>query len=121
MIIVPKYKDIYVSEPIVAPAFGIGGEFRIKRYNSMGQLNYDSGWHKNLIVNNGLVICTSGSNWNNFFYIGSNATAAVVTDTTLGTFLAASAVVQGGDVVVHGIAPDYEFSATRTRRFNAKV
>ena len=50
-----KYRDIYVpAKDMPQGRMFVSGEVRFMKYNSMGQLNYDSGWRDNLITNTGL-------------------------------------------------------------------
>jgi hypothetical protein len=119
MIIVPKYKDILVRPPTVR--CGVGGEFRVIRYNCMGQVNYDSGWLDNMIVNQGLGLQTTEANWNNYTYIGSDATAVTATDTTMGSLLAYSATLQGSPTRTGAGASPWWVASERTHRFAAGV
>lgn len=120
-----KYRDVYgeLGHPGAGNEHtGLGGEFRLVKYNSMGQMNYDSGWFGNLITNNGLSLCTTwGTSWANVHYIGSGSTAPAFTDTQMESFLAYSQVPQGSPVKVWNSSSPYELHETQTRRFDAGV
>lgn len=50
-----RYKDLYVPASEMPRAqVQVTGEVRFVKRNSMGQVNYDSGWQKNRIVDTGL-------------------------------------------------------------------
>lgn len=123
MILIPKYRDLIVDlggHP--GEKASIKGEYRIERYDCMGNKNYDSGWVKNLITNEGLTRRTTDSGWSGYFYIGSGSTAPANTDTAMAAFLAASNTVQGSSTQQNPpVAPNYEKWNQTTRRFNAGV
>jgi hypothetical protein len=80
----------------------------------------DTGWHKNLILNNGLDKLWSSSNFLNWFSIGTGTSAPSPTETTLQTPIAVSADTGvGNGINVAAIAPDWEYSQTKSKRFFA--
>lgn len=80
MIRIRKYRDIEVILPPIRK-FGVGGEFRFMRYNCMGQLNLDTGWEDNRIVDTGLNDLGGMPNPSNEVmgqaYIGTSGAATV--------------------------------------------
>jgi len=119
LIYIPKYKESLV---IVPPyRHGVSGEFRCVLYNEMGGIAHDTGWFGNTIGNQGLGLMTSQDAWNNYFYIGSGSAAPAASDTQMSTFTAASYTVQGLPVEDNGVAPNWEFSTMKTKRFAAGV
>ena len=122
MIYVPKYQDISVEEPIDIGGYGIGGEWRIKRYNVNGDMDLDTGWFPNLITNLGLTNLCAAPNALNYWTIGSSATAPAITDTNMGSFLKWISASTGIPIVrtVSG-SPDYILAETRSQRWNAGV
>jgi hypothetical protein len=98
----------------------MSGEFRIQRYTD-GIMDYDTGWFSNLIVDQGLLLCTTQFTWYNYTYIGSAGSAPTVSDTQMGALLASSTTEPTANVNTYGVAPNYEFSETVVRRFNAGV
>jgi hypothetical protein len=124
MILIPKYAGFTdPQKPIHAGHIGYSGEVRCILYDINMNVKYDSGWAPNLITNNGLNrIRTSTYSFDYRTVIGDNATAATVTDTTLGNQLAFSSTAgTGNDSNTAGVAPNYEMSETSSKRFAAGV
>jgi hypothetical protein len=55
------------------------------------------------------------------FYIGSGSAAPTDSNTQMETLLAVTQTAQGADIGVNGVAPNYEVSTTKTKRFIAGV
>jgi len=116
-------KEIYNKSPIITPQMGIGGEWRCILKNSMGGIEYDSGWFPNLITNTGLVNMYRGTGgyWYFHCHVGGSNTAPANTDTTLGSWFGVHSV---GLTTTHGptpVAPNYEYYSIAGYRFNAGV
>ncbi len=102
--------------------FKIYGEFKAILYNEDGSIAKETDWEHNLIVNNGLIIYGTSSWWSKCT-IGSDNTAPVNTDTTigslLGTHVASSSVVGAADYPNPVVGPNYERWSIRKWRFVA--
>ncbi len=124
MILIPKPKRI-IRPPLAVLRTGISGEARCFLYDENLNLQRDTGWFPNLITTLGLNLFAKGVTPSGPFartYIGSGNTAATNGDTQIETFLAQSDTIgNGNNVNVEGVATDYEFSQTRSRRFAAGV
>lgn len=129
MLILPKHlqKEIDLG---LAMRNLIKGEYRIVRYNCMGQINYDTGWRRNLITDFGLrrrsdqrpPTSGAGASFGSYFCIGSGTTAPANSDTTMASFLAASSTSQGSYVKnTTPVAPFYEKYGQECKRFAAGV
>jgi hypothetical protein len=117
---VPKYKELEAEIPFANVR--MSGEVRLKRYNCMGQLNYDSGWNPNRIMDNGLVICTASNAWANYISIGDSAAAINDSHTTIQNWLASSSISPAGSAIeVDPVGPNYEWSSQKTERFDPGV
>jgi hypothetical protein len=118
-IYIPKRKEVLVAVPAVR--HGVGGEFRLVLRNCMGGIAHDTGWFKNLIPDQGLANLTASNAAFSRFYIGSGSTAPANGDTQMQTLLAASTTAQGSDVNTYGVAPNYQRTTLKTKRFAAGV
>jgi hypothetical protein len=117
MILIPKYREIYVPKKLVVP-YGIGGEGRlVLRHGETLKVIQDTGWFPNLVTDYGLTRVGS-NNWHAYTHIGSSATAPDVLDTTLGSYVASSNTQQSS-VTTDPVGPNYQFSKTIARRFPA--
>lgn len=125
MILLPKYGQREIE--LAGSRCSLQGEYRIKRYDCMGKLNLDTGWRNNLITDlgmtqkgySGLVV---GGGWLNYMYLGSSAAAPLVTDTTMGAFLASSNSAIGSNVINSvPVSPNYEQWIITARRFSPGV
>ena len=102
---------------------GISGEGRCILYNNASEMKIikDTGWFRNKIVDTGLDLFTT-SNWWAYTYIGDGTTAPVAGDTAMESFLGYSNTVGNGNgVKVIQVAPNWEYSEVKSRRFNAGV
>lgn len=124
MILIPKYKDLHARGKIQVRA-GIQGEVRCILYKRDEiTVVSDTGWKPNLITDNGLNTYFTESNpkWSKYTHIGDDTTPAANSDTQLGNRLASSDTSgSGGGVNIYNSAPDYEYSSTQSRRFDAGV
>lgn len=101
---------------------GISGEARCILYDENMKPVYDSGWNSNVITDVGLDYLFTEATPVAYTYIGSSAVAADVDDEVMGALLASTVVSGvGSNVLVDGIAPNYEFSRTLSRRFGAGI
>lgn len=120
MILIPKYTDLYTSQPLTA-RFGLGGEFRCILRDEMGRAVYDTGWFHNLLTDLGLNSGLKNGSWYINCHLGTSSTAPAFTDTTLGGWLANHSTSVSGVGVANAGSPNYEGTATRGWRFNAGV
>jgi len=121
MILIPKYKTVYLNQPLDA-SLHVKGEFRFVKYNSMGQVNQDTGWLHNTWLDQGLDLwAADGANFANYMALGTGTTPVTEADTSLsGTFLASTNDTNGtNDYVIQAGAPGYEQTVVRNRRFDA--
>lgn len=131
MLILPKYRDIVLSlnncwnaqgHTVPNMQHSMMGEYRLIRYNSMGQVNYDTGWVRNLITDYGLTAKTLDGGFASYFYIGSGTTPPQVTDTAMDSFLGYSSLSQGStERNTNPVAPFYEMWNQKAMRFAAGV
>ena len=110
-----------MKENIPTLKFGMGGEVRMKLYDPDGSLAHDTGWDSNLILDQGLEICTTLGTWYNYWSIGDVGTAPTDGDTQMLGWLASSNTQVGGDISTNAGSPNYERAITRTKRFAAGV
>jgi hypothetical protein len=119
MIIIKKYREIYVPQQLVVGQ-KISGEGRlVLRDGETLRVIQDTGWFPNLVTDYGLTRMGTAS-WHAFTHIGDSATAPDVLDTTLGSYLASSNTQQSS-VTTDPTGPNYQFSKTIARRFAAGV
>lgn len=133
MLILPRYwkSDIIMSldncwnaqgHTVPAVTGSIKGEYRLVRYNSMGQMNHDTGWVKNTITNWGMDAKTTDGGFATYFYIGDGTATPQVTDTQMAGFLGYSNSTQGTTTKNDTpVAPFYEKWNQKAMRFNAGV
>lgn len=116
---------LYLKKPVpllAGPHLGLKGEFRAILRNKKGEPLYDSGWNRNLIVDNAGFNYDSG-NWYQWCSIGSDGTAPSVGDVAIGSFLASESSNSNPmpyiDYPRPPVAPFYERYSIRVWRFDA--
>lgn len=121
-ILLPKYRGIVdPSRPIHTGTVGFHGEVRCILYDINMNVKLDTGWEDNIITNNGLDLMRVGPyNIDYRTIIGSDGTAATITDTSIGAFLAKHNRSGASDgLQVNGITPNWISSEITSRRFDA--
>jgi len=101
----------------MVPPMGIQGEFRIERYNEMGQKNYDSGWVRNTITDFGMLSMTDSNTWALYFSIGTGSTPPDVGVPQMAAWLASESSAQSTDYPTFTDPPLYEKWTTIKKRF----
>lgn len=103
---------------IIVPSIGMSGEFRaILRDENMAVV-YDSGWHSNRIVDNGLIICHQYT-FCNRAYIGDDGTATSDLQTALTNEIGYQSSYLSTTAGPTPTAPNYERYCTYGWRFEA--
>ena len=123
MILLPKYRDIILPNRLVKIGIGFSGEVRTFLYDLNMNLQCDSGWSPNLIVDIGLdKIWESGNSFLNSA-IGSGNTPATNGDTTIETLLGTVDNSFGVDngLKVAASSPNWEYSKIISKRYPAGI
>lgn len=123
MIILPRYRGMPDPQrPIHAGKFRFSGEARVVLYDENLNMQYDSGFFPNLIVDNGLNILGAGPNpLHHRTYIGTGSSPTTVGMTAMEIFLAESSTPGAAGTADLGTAPDYEYFEDKSHRFAAGV
>ena len=124
-IITPAYirQRGHPTPPIVhGPGMGIQGECRAILYNRPDEMNimHDSGWQPNKILDTGLDLFTTTSNWGRYLHIWNGTTPPTAGDAGMESQLAStqdSGVDDGLDV--NNLLTPYEYSDIKSKRFDA--
>jgi len=107
---IKKYRDLEADIPLIQRV-GVGGDFRFLKYNCMGQLNYDSGWQPNRIMNIGLddIGGLSLYAYPMYFsaYVGTSSAANVDSMVQLTSMIGSSVNYNSGSAWLAG-APNYQ-------------
>lgn len=115
-VLVPEYLD-GSGHGIAMPQQKMRGEVRCVLRDLMGNELLDTGWQPNLITNNGLVNMGETGQWGFRLIIGSSAAAPVITNTSVGSYLADKQITFEQNNVP--VAPNYEIWMIAKARFNA--
>jgi hypothetical protein len=104
---------------------GVSGEYRCILYDNEDDMNVvsDTDWNPNLITDQGLDLWHTNAPFSRT-YVGSGTDVADVADTQMQAYIPGgqSNVFGSGNAInVAGGSPDYEYSQTRSKRFNAGV
>ena len=121
MILLPKYRHIESPRPARLKS-GVGGEWKAILYDLNLNPLYESDWSDNLITDSGLDLVHTGnpSAHGTHICIGDSSAPADPAQTSIQSFLAAhDGTGAGNGVQVGQSPPDWEYSETRSRRFNA--
>lgn len=102
---------------------GIKGEFKCILWNEDGSKALETDWSSNLITNNGLTIFGTEP-WYIRCYLGDDATAPAVTDTSLGNIISGASdsysnAYSDADYPRPPVGPDWERWSGKRYRFNA--
>jgi hypothetical protein len=128
MILLPKYRDLRAELDNSPLRMGVGGQFRLMLYAEDGTtLIKDTGFSSNVITDYGMDQISDSSTIGSqslfgALKIGSGTTPALVTDTQMETFLAASNDTTGltHTAYINPISP-YECYKDKSARFPAGV
>ena len=108
---------------VASPTVGLKGEFRAILRNPNGSVAHDSGWNRNLIVDNGLLHSNISASFPFWCCIGSSSAAPTTADTSIGTFLAAESSHSNPmpyvDYPRPPVGPNWERYSIRKTRFEA--
>lgn len=119
MILIPKYQDIIM--PPMPMRFGIVGRMRLQTINKFsGKMRLDTGWFKNMVVNQGLDALAQQSDCLAWFHVGTGSTPPTVDDTWLEGFVASTNTLRTESFTTTTGVPYYGWKRI-TRRFNAGV
>lgn len=111
MILLPKYKELRLDNPIIHRV-GMSGQYRFVLSDLMGRTVYETDWSDNVILDQGLDQIGSSSSVHSYNAIGDDNTAASPTQTALGGYLASTLTGSAGaGSSEFGGSPDYEFSS----------
>ena len=116
MIVLPKFKDLYIAKKIIAPGLQMSGRFKIEAIRPDGRIRLLSPWKDNLILNGGLDNIGGDINWMKNCYVGTGSATPVITQTSLDTFLVGTNTAQANSAGNSGIVPYYGWYR-RTYRF----
>lgn len=108
----------------VSAHLGVKGEVRAMLWNPDGSLAHDSGWNRNLILDNfGTHADEWSPTWHTWCCIGSDGSAPATGQTSIGAFLAGTSSsvnpMPYADYPRPPVAPNYERYSIARWRFNA--